>query len=951
MSTAPGAVDPSDPTTSRPDRVAAYRKRQIEPYPTRPEVEYVFLAEFDIDQGSVLRHEYPAKTGTDQHLLAEHMLPDGAHDRPEDWTVFYLNQIPSLTVDPTLLSSTPEGLEAQAKRTSRGGEPTSGLEGVAGSRSGGTTEGRGLLYVMSLVRTKKDATVRRGALVKALAVATRNPYIQIYKPILLLALEDYFSTPSISVLAKLYSAINSIETPALPSLTLDERIVLRTSDRKDLFEEKFDAAATQNGSRQSQVTGGLSRTPSAASRLDTVSSSTKESQDDAEQIRDAGSPIWSDDDSSLAEVLSPVSIGAGGSSFLDSRIRSTGSMSSLTSVATNSKDVHHAYPGSGSSRPPSATPTTASTDDLSDPLHSRSRANTVTSSEGGTTDASSRLQRDFLYSTAASHPLPTSASGSAGLGFDRTSLPPSLSGAAGKGTGAAGYKPKDTHWYETKVAYGGINLPIRIPLGTFPREIGEYSLIHLIQTFSGPSSLVPSSTMHPALHTSGHATPPIIVLFNALVTNHRVVFLGHGQPAGKVAELVLAACALASGSGAVLEGFEERAFPYTNLSNLDNLEKVPGYIAGVCNPAFADRPSWWDVLCNIETGKIIVSKDLRSAGPTPTFSSKGGIGLQAGEKGDDGGRGDKSDHRESADSAFMDEILHAIQAHYGEPVIRARFADYANRFIRLASRWEEETTSSTTIGYPCQSYRDGRLGSGIVFGDEAHGTREIVRDSARIEGWMATRSYKLYREHFKRSLEFAPLRDFDLVHQLSRLRQGRQLCPGEVQLIVQTLAQSVQSDEQVVAFLAHLPSHFGGLLPVSFGLFHPAPQVRSLTLDLLDQVGSHPTGRKYLSTLNAFHRTAYHRLSSERRQIQFERQLELERDRERAAFRQASEAGSDYKTNDGDGDDRFAQGAGGGGGGGGGGARDREATVTIESLQLSDPGRQALPPPVPVKDG
>ena len=31
----------------------------------------------------------------------------------------------------------------------------------------------------------------------------------------------------------------------------------------------------------------------------------------------------------------------------------------------------------------------------------------------------------------------------------------------------------------------------------------------------------------------------------------------------------------------------------------------------MCNPAFADRPSWWDVLCNIETGKVIVSKDLR----------------------------------------------------------------------------------------------------------------------------------------------------------------------------------------------------------------------------------------------------------------------------------------------------------------------------------------------------
>jgi hypothetical protein len=102
----------------------------------------------------------------------------------------------------------------------------------------------------------------------------------------------------------------------------------------------------------------------------------------------------------------------------------------------------------------------------------------------------------------------------------------------------------------------------------------QYSLINLIQTFSASNSLVPSSTLHPALHTSGSSTPPIILLFNALVTQHRVVFLGHGQAAGKVADLVLAACALASGCGAILGGFEERCFPYTNLSNLDNLENV-----------------------------------------------------------------------------------------------------------------------------------------------------------------------------------------------------------------------------------------------------------------------------------------------------------------------------------------------------------------------------------------
>lgn len=54
----------------------------------------------------------------------------------------------------------------------------------------------------------------------------------------------------------------------------------------------------------------------------------------------------------------------------------------------------------------------------------------------------------------------------------------------------------------------------------------------------------------------------------------------------------------------------------------------PGYIAGVTNPIFESRPIW-DVLCNIETGKITINKDIRQApllSPTqPTLMSRTGI--------------------------------------------------------------------------------------------------------------------------------------------------------------------------------------------------------------------------------------------------------------------------------------------------------------------------------------
>ncbi|CAG8467588.1 10951_t:CDS:2 [Gigaspora rosea] len=62
------------------------------------------------------------------------------------------------------------------------------------------------------------------------------------------------------------------------------------------------------------------------------------------------------------------------------------------------------------------------------------------------------------------------------------------------------------------------------------------------------------------------------------------------------------------GSGGVLRGFTKRAFPYTNLTNVDDLLKVPDFIAGVTNRIFEDHSSWWDVLCNIDTGKFTTVK-------------------------------------------------------------------------------------------------------------------------------------------------------------------------------------------------------------------------------------------------------------------------------------------------------------------------------------------------------
>lgn len=56
-----------------------------------------------------------------------------------------------------------------------------------------------------------------------------------------------------------------------------------------------------------------------------------------------------------------------------------------------------------------------------------------------------------------------------------------------------------------------------------------------------------------------------------MLTRKRIVFIGYGLPSGEVAHFVLAACAIASGVNGMLRGITERAFPYTDLSKVDEL--------------------------------------------------------------------------------------------------------------------------------------------------------------------------------------------------------------------------------------------------------------------------------------------------------------------------------------------------------------------------------------------
>lgn len=521
------------------------------------------------------------------------MLPDGAHLRGEDWTIFYLGQTASSSVSPMLQheSNTVDKARLISNRASMFPPNERPRRGAPGG---------GLLYVLNCVRMKEDKSMRRGAMVKAMAIATPNPYIGIYKPLLLLALEEYFNNPSHEILARLYDSANAISTAGMPVLTREERILLRQSDRKDLLEYRY---RTQDG-------------------------------DDASEAHES-------------------SIGH------ESRDR-TASVSS-------------------------GRPTMARKDSSS----------------------SSQIQ-----------------------------LPPPRRGV-----------PRDTHFFETEAKFRKITVPIRIPMTVFEEDVGDYSIIELVQTFS--QNVQPfTGPFHPYLHTNGAYTHPVILIFNAILAHKRVMFLGHGLPANSVARMVLAACAMTSGCGQVLRGHTESAFPYANLASLDVLEEFSGFVAGVCNPRFEELPTTWDVLCNLETGKVTVSKELKSG-----TASRGDSGSESSvpiARGDEdplaSGKAQAVRGTDCIDNMFIEEILSASTQHYGESHIRVRWTDYISRFVRLAAYQEFMHLGSTKIGYPYTMFRDGHLGSGVVFIDDSLRQREMWGNVHRIDAWRKTKSYRLVQK-------------------------------------------------------------------------------------------------------------------------------------------------------------------------------------------------------------
>lgn len=324
-----------------------------------------------------------------------------------------------------------------------------------------------------------------------------------------------------------------------------------------------------------------------------------------------------------------------------------------------------------------------------------------------------------------------------------------------------------TRTVPVRIANGAI-FNVHVPLSTFPNEVVDFKVADLLARFGSQ----------------------VMTIFTAVMLEKRVVFLGYGCPMEELCKTVLAAVALVSPP---LRDVLHRVFPYTSLSYLD-FEKLPSYIIGVSNPIFETHAEWWDLFCNLQTGKVTVHPRTGADIARVCAASA------------------------DADAALYDELERATRARLGEEVIRLRIQRYM------------QTIADIALGVAAPP--------------------DAARHAERIAEWRRTASFRTYQadfeERFAQSLFLNPKEVFERVTALKT--SSSTMGAHDVQLAFELLVRNTTQPNQVDELLSLLPDEDGGIFPICAGLFHPAKAVRTAAATLCSRMNTSTFGPAILNS-------------------------------------------------------------------------------------------------------
>jgi hypothetical protein len=109
-----------------------------------------------------MEHQYPSAISGDEHMLAELMLPDQTHVRSQDWTIFFLHKDTGQEeeVDDDADIPFTESRRRQGNGDQEDDQPDNDDE-YGEEEEEAMVDEPPLMYVLNLVNTKQDTSVKR----------------------------------------------------------------------------------------------------------------------------------------------------------------------------------------------------------------------------------------------------------------------------------------------------------------------------------------------------------------------------------------------------------------------------------------------------------------------------------------------------------------------------------------------------------------------------------------------------------------------------------------------------------------------------------------------------------------------------------------------------------------------------------------------------------------------
>lgn len=261
-----------------------------------------------------------------------------------------------------------------------------------------------------------------------------------------MALDDYFADPSQDCLARLFDAVNSMDLSGAPVLTRHEKLVMRSSERKDIFAEKFSHLVSQ------QTWSHASTAVASKSVLQHKSTNSSDSYSSFEE-----GIMLRNRDKLQEESRNTRKDYQRGKDRTD--LENAQPTSPLAHIQGSPSDISFSLGGSA---------VWVGDESALDiiPKEKGDPAGVISLIAGSTLAGSTRNRKSIDASSSSSH-APHG-------GKEQTYRP--LNPQAFHDPLLRHGVVKDTHFYHTTVAYKDHQLPIKMPLSTFPEEVGDVCL-------------------------------------------------------------------------------------------------------------------------------------------------------------------------------------------------------------------------------------------------------------------------------------------------------------------------------------------------------------------------------------------------------------------------------------------------------------------------------------------